>query len=124
VSVTYTFLAFVSAKSPLVKGTGLNVHDNVTASGSYGITGTNLTPGTLAMEGFFEAPTFAGNVIEKTIVRTVAYPAGNFLLTPATLGGLLDSQGRYLGIEVGTDGLKPGADVDVIRQKIPWLVWP
>jgi hypothetical protein len=118
--VTYTWMSLGAAKEPLVKG-DMNIHDNVTGTGEYGINGTAVGLGIPALEQSFVYK-FTNNVLEATAARFIAYPPGTILLAPGTLAAKLDPQSRYLGTEPGSDGKKPGADIDALRKAIPWLV--
>lgn len=110
--VGYTFLTLDTVTG---KMTGMNIQNNVTPGGIYGIAGSGVPLGTPTLDAFW-APDykFAGNVIEGNIERIIPYPAGNFLLAPNTLTPRLDPKLRYTGIEVGTDGRRPGADIDAL----------
>jgi len=124
VGVLYSFMTVAAAKLPLVKATGVNIHDNVSAGGEYGIAGDAVGLGTPALDSVFTAYAFKNNIIEGTAARFIAYPATTTTLAPGTLAAKLDPSGRYLGTEPGSDGTKPGANIDTIRTGIPWLVWP
>jgi hypothetical protein len=113
-----------SAVSGTNKMRGLVVRDNVTREGDYGFTGNNTGAGTLAFDTYAEAYKVAGNVIEGTNQRAIRYPAGNFMLSFGTLMDRLDAKYQYTGPEMGTDGVKPGANVDGILAKLPWFSLP
>lgn len=123
IGVDYYFLTVDGARLPLVKGSGLNVHDNISAGGPYGLHGPT-GDGTAALTAFFSGWAFRNNVVEGNVERVIAYPATTTTLAPGTLAAAFDPRFRYLGPEAGSDGRKPGADVDAILKAIPWLTWP
>jgi len=122
VGVTNNFFSMGPARAPLVKGRGLAVHDNVSAGGSYGVTGDGTGAGIVALDAFFAPWQMLGNIIEGNLERTITYPPTNTTLAPGTLAAKVDKQYRYLGSEVGSDGQTPGADIDAILKAIPWVV--
>jgi hypothetical protein len=106
VDVTYEFGLFAGSMDV----TGLVVIDNVLRSGSYGVGGGALN--TAVGKPMIEAYCATGyvwdhNVIERTAARTIAWPAGNYLLTPGTLTALL-TDGVYAGTQASTDGTPLG----------------
>ena len=64
------------------------------------------------------------NVIDGNTERTVPYPPGNYPLAPGALAKRLGPASRYLGGEKSTDGLPPGADINGLLARIPWMATP
>jgi hypothetical protein len=101
---------------------GLNIHDNVTPGGIYGVFGDNTGSGTIALDTFAKGGyRMTANVIEGNTERTITYPAGNTTLAPGTLLGKLDAQYRYTGTEAPSDDGKLGANIDELLAKIKGL---
>jgi len=76
--------------------------ENIVKSGSYGCTGTSQTVGAPAVNAYCILVQWAGNVIEKTPERAIAYPnpAQNYLVEPGSLVNILEPAPSYK--------LKPG----------------
>ncbi len=111
---------------PLVMPSGnLIWQNNVVNGGVYGVTGDDPTVGTIigtpALTEFAPGYVFDHNVISPD---TYALPAGNTLLTGDQILARLDPQDRYVGSEPTTDGRPMGCDIDGLRARIPWAVWP
>lgn len=79
-----------------VKTTGLSVTANVFASGEYGASGEASGSGAAAFEFYAPGYVWTSNIVEKTAVRSIAWPAGTQLLAPGGLAPLLDAQGHLL----------------------------
>lgn len=76
--------------------TALSAVKNVTLSGQYGVSGDGVSPGMPALQKYVTNPAaLTGNVIEKTQVRPITWPAGNTLLNPGGLAPLLDPTYHY-----------------------------
>lgn len=111
VGITGQFLAFgvVSAGATV---TGLNVHDNVSSLGAYGITGDGTSIGTPSLTPYAPGFQFVKNLLEASVERTIPLPAGNYVLAPKTLAGKLDALFRVTDpAYVASDGGLVGVDV-------------
>lgn len=115
--------AFLSLLTKMPDGS-LTFTDNVVSGGGYGITGGGFGVGLPALTGQNPGAIFHHNVIELTSARTVKYPAGNFTVAPSMLTSLVDTTGKYKGIESSSDGAPLGADVAEIQRRIPWVKLP
>jgi hypothetical protein len=96
--------------------------NNLMGRGNYGVTGDAVGEGTVALDKYAPAWTFAGNVVGDMPSGTVArYPSGNFYPPDLNdskfvdrVGGnyRLDASSPYKG--KATDGMDPGADFDTL----------
>lgn len=118
-TVNNWFLQFTNNAIPSGK---FVYQSNVVRSGEYGIVGDGTGLGVPTLDIKAPGAVFTHNVIEKA-PYTIAYPAGNYLLDNGTFAAKLDVKLRYLGTEAGHDGQKPGVNVDVLQQRIPWATW-
>jgi hypothetical protein len=75
--------------------TPLEFARNVALSGEYGVNGDGVSPGVPSLTAYTTGLVWSGNVIEKTPVRWIQWPAGTTLLAPGTLAPLLDASGHY-----------------------------
>jgi hypothetical protein len=110
---------FSSDKTILFDGgptSGLRIHDNLWARGTYGIFGSGHGEGTGAIRYYMPDGTFLGNVL--VAAPASAYPTGNSY--PATLdlldlvnlsGGNLTLSSTSPYFHAGTNGTTPGVDV-------------
>lgn len=115
--ITNSFLSLASKTGPV---TGLSVHDNVWPAGSYGIVGNNTGQGIIALDAFATGYKVTGNIIEaRATTPRINYPTGNTVLAAGTLLSKLDAWLHYTGTELGTDGQKPGADIEAIKAGNP-----
>lgn len=92
---------------------------NVAPLGSYGVTGDGSTGvGKSSLDGMAPGYSVAKNAWQR---GSLPMPAGNYDV--ADLQAMFDAKKRYLGTELGTDGVKVGANVDEIIRRIPWATW-
>ena len=118
--VRNTFLSMPAALNP-----GLTFSNNVVAGGSYGIAGNGKEGmGMPSLRQGAPDAVMVANVIDGNTERTVPYPPGNYPLAPGALAKRLGPASRYLGGEKSTDGLPPGADINGLLARIPWMATP
>lgn len=109
------------AQTPVPYPAGaLTFTNNVGAGGLYGVHQDNGGSGTPALMAGAPGGRFAGNVIEGNLERSIAYPPFNTVRAAGAFAQLIDKDGRYLGPEVGTDLVRPGANVDELKRRMPW----
>jgi hypothetical protein len=111
IGVAGQFLAF-GAVSAGATVTNLNVHDNVSSLGAYGITGDGTTGVGTPSLALAPAVTFVKNLLEQSAERTIPIPIGNYVIAPASLAGKLDASWKVNDAAFGaSDGGLVGVDV-------------
>jgi hypothetical protein len=98
-AISHSLLMFVAPSHPVK--TPLTYERNVGKSGSYGIYGDGVGIGLGVLTAYTVIRSFAGNVIEKTPERFIAWPGGTLLLEPGQLAPKLDANHKYLPGEAG-----------------------
>jgi hypothetical protein len=114
------FLNF--SNNPIPSGQ-FTFQDNLIPSTQYGISANGPTIGAPSLQAGAPNAVFTNNTIEGPPAGFIQYPANNTLVAPGTLTGRFDARKRYAGTELGHDGLKVGADIDGLIQRIPWATW-
>lgn len=112
VGLAWNFLGFASGWS------AINIHDNVTSGGAYGIIGDGTGLGIAALNAYASGYGFASNVIEGSTERTIVYPSGNYSIAPGTLASKLGANYSFLdGANCpSTDGSVVGVDPTKLPQ--------
>ena len=100
------------------KGTGLVIRDNLFSEGGYGVFGSNIGEGAVALDGYYSSPVYTKNNAAGR--EGYLYPTGNsFVLTPQV--GFTDYAAGNYRLASGssfknaaTDGKDVGVDVDAL----------
>lgn len=108
--------ANIDARAEDPKGAGLILKDNLLSEGDYGVHGSGVGEGGIALTTFFQDAVFVGNNMAGRAASI--YPSGNTFLITASVGFINVAGGDYRLSTLSplkgkaTDGKDAGADID------------